>query len=178
MIRNWIKVNVLSGQYSINKNINFKTSILGSDICAYSDEYIVVKGRITVREMNRDEMNDAASNKIINNETITSKSFEYKTKIIGRTPADNNTLDLEVVVTLKYLSNLWRFLNFLFINCKIELYLSWSKEFIMSEISITPGATPDRSVTAIQTTGATFQINNANLYVPVVFCLSMIISNF
>ena len=36
------------------------------------------------------------------------RSFEYKTKIIGSTPADNNTLDTEVVVPLSYLSNFWR----------------------------------------------------------------------
>ena len=28
--------------------------------------------------------------------TITSKSFEYKTKLIGGTPIDNNTLNAEV----------------------------------------------------------------------------------
>ena len=31
------------------------------------------------------------------------------TKIIGRTPNDNNTLDKEVFVPLKCFSNLWRF---------------------------------------------------------------------
>ena len=49
--------------------------------------------------------NDANNNEINNNKTITSKSCEYKTKIIGRTPDDNNTLGTQVVVLLKYLSN-------------------------------------------------------------------------
>ena len=40
---------LLSGQYSVNKNIRLKTSILGSCLCDYSDAYIVVKGRINVR---------------------------------------------------------------------------------------------------------------------------------
>ena len=40
-----------------------------------------------------------------NNKTITSKSFEYKPRIIGRTPNDNNALDTEVVVPLKNFSN-------------------------------------------------------------------------
>ena len=40
-------VNDLSSrQYSANKNIRFKTSMLRSDLCAYSDECIVVKGAI------------------------------------------------------------------------------------------------------------------------------------
>ena len=41
--RKWIRVNDISnGQYSVNKNIRFKTPILRSDLSAYSDEYIVV----------------------------------------------------------------------------------------------------------------------------------------
>ena len=54
---------------------------------------------------------------------MTSKSFEYKTEIIGRTPDDNNMLNAEVVVPLKYLSYFWRFLDLLLINCEIELDL-------------------------------------------------------
>ena len=33
----------------VNKNIRFKTSMLRSDLCNYSDAYIVVKGRKNVR---------------------------------------------------------------------------------------------------------------------------------
>ena len=50
----------------------------------------------------RDEVNDganennAACNKINNNKTITSKSFEYNSKLIGSTPNNNNILDAEV----------------------------------------------------------------------------------
>ena len=41
------KVNDLSsGQYSVNKNLSFKTSMLRSDLCNYSDGYIVVKRTI------------------------------------------------------------------------------------------------------------------------------------
>ena len=44
-----IKVNNFSSaQYSVNKNIRFKTSMLWSDLCDYSDAYIVVKGKITL----------------------------------------------------------------------------------------------------------------------------------
>ena len=46
----WIKVNdSSSSQYSVCKNIMFKTSTLRSDLCDYSDAYIVVKGTITVK---------------------------------------------------------------------------------------------------------------------------------
>ena len=60
----------------------------------------------------------------INNNKITiSKSFEYNRKIIGSTPADNNTLDKEVVAPLNYLSNFWRSLDLPLINWQIELDL-------------------------------------------------------
>ena len=39
-------------QYSVNKIIRFKTSILISDLFDYSDVYIVVKGRISVTGTN------------------------------------------------------------------------------------------------------------------------------
>ena len=56
--------------------------------------------------------NDSAGNyRINNNKTTTSKSFDYKAKIIGSTPADSSRLDTEVVVPLKYLNNFWRSLD-------------------------------------------------------------------
>ena len=63
-------------------------------------------------EINDDTIENVASrNKINNNKTITSKSFEYTTKLIGRTPNSSNILDAKVVVLLKYLSNFWRSLH-------------------------------------------------------------------
>ena len=38
-----------SGQYSVNKNIRLKTSVLKSDLYDYSHAYIVVKRTITVK---------------------------------------------------------------------------------------------------------------------------------
>ena len=46
-----------SAQYYVNKNIRFKTLMLKSDLCDYTDVYIVVKGRISVKG------NNNASNK-------------------------------------------------------------------------------------------------------------------
>ena len=45
-----------------------------------------------------------SDNSINNNKTITSKYLEYKIKIIGRTT--DNLIDAEIVVPLKYLSNI------------------------------------------------------------------------
>ena len=61
--------------------------------------------------------NNDDGNKINNNKTIASKTFEYKKKIIGRTPHKNDTLNAEVVISLKNLSNFWRFLHLPLINC-------------------------------------------------------------
>ena len=43
----WVEVSDLSSsQYSVNKNIRFKTSMLRLNLCDYSNAYIVVKGTI------------------------------------------------------------------------------------------------------------------------------------
>ena len=47
--RKQIEVNDLSGaQYFVNKNISFKTPMLRSDLCEYSDVYILVKAKTNV----------------------------------------------------------------------------------------------------------------------------------
>ena len=46
--RKWIEINYFSDdQYSANKNLRFKTPMLGSDLCDYSDLYIVAKDTIS-----------------------------------------------------------------------------------------------------------------------------------
>ena len=37
------KLSIRQSQYSVNKSIGFKTPMLRSDLCDYSDAYIVVK---------------------------------------------------------------------------------------------------------------------------------------
>ena len=76
--------------------------------------------------------NIVTNNRINNNKTITSKSFEYKKKVIGSKSSNNNILDIEVVVPLKYLSRFWRLLDLPLINCEIQLDFSWLKERIIS----------------------------------------------
>ena len=58
--KKWIVANhLLSGQYSVNKNISFKNSLLRSDLCDYSDAYIVVEGTIDLLALAANE-NDKA----------------------------------------------------------------------------------------------------------------------
>ena len=46
--REYVRVNSLSNTYNENKSIRFKTPMLRSNLCDYSDPYILVKGTITV----------------------------------------------------------------------------------------------------------------------------------
>ena len=47
--KKWVEVHDQSGndRYNPSKQIRFKTSMLRSDLCDYSDAYIVVKGDTT-----------------------------------------------------------------------------------------------------------------------------------
>ena len=46
--REYVRVNSLSNTYNENKSIRIKTPMLRSNLCDYSDAYILVKGTITV----------------------------------------------------------------------------------------------------------------------------------
>ena len=48
VIREYVRVNSLSNTYNEKKSIRFKTPMLRSNLCDYSDAYILVKGKITV----------------------------------------------------------------------------------------------------------------------------------
>ena len=59
--RNWVEINDdARGTYSPNKQIKFKTSMLRSSLCDYSDAYILVTWNITVN--NTDAAGAAANN--------------------------------------------------------------------------------------------------------------------
>ena len=79
--KKWIEAHDQSGKtYNTNKQIRFKTSMLRSDLCDYSDAYIVVKGKIIV--INPD--NDAYDKKLAfkNNAPITSCISKINNKFI------------------------------------------------------------------------------------------------
>ena len=47
--KNWVEINDESrGTYNVNSQIKFKTTMLKSSLCDYSDAYILVKGIITI----------------------------------------------------------------------------------------------------------------------------------
>ena len=54
--KNWVEIDDESrGTYDINSQIRFKTSMLRSSLCDYSDAYILVKGGITAANTVADE---------------------------------------------------------------------------------------------------------------------------
>ena len=53
--RNWVEINDESrGAYNVNSQIKFKTTILKSSLCDYSDAYILVKGTVIINERGAD----------------------------------------------------------------------------------------------------------------------------
>ena len=60
-----------------------------------------------------------------------------KTKITGQTAANNNdgniagSVNIEIMVPLKYLNNFWIILEMPLINCEIELILDWSANCVI-----------------------------------------------
>ena len=47
--KNWIEINDQSRRpYNVNNGIKFKTTMLKSSLCNYSDAYILVEGKITI----------------------------------------------------------------------------------------------------------------------------------
>ena len=111
------------------------------NLIEYSDNYLKTSGSLW--QHYKDEHDDNIAD---------SKSFKSKVKITGKTPADKNTKDVEIIVRLKYLSNFWRTLEMLLINCEVNLILTWSKDCI-----ITNSAGQRK-----------FAITETKLYVPVV----------
>ena len=111
------------------------------NLIQYSDNYSKTSGSLW--QYYKDDPND---------NIVQSKSFKSKIKITGKTPAADNTKDVEIIVPLKYLSNFWRTLEMPLINCEVNLILIWSRDCVITN------STDERK----------FQIAETNLYVPVI----------
>ena len=94
--REYVEVNSLSNMYNENKSIRFKTPMLRSNLCDYSDAYILVKGTITVTapgvNNNADNIRDKRNRPLIlkNNAPFVSCT----TRINGELIEDANDLDI------------------------------------------------------------------------------------
>ena len=80
--KKWIEVQDQSSnakdRYKSSKQIRFKASMLRSDLCDFSDAYIVVKGTITLTKTNRRDFID------IRNRFLTFKNNAPFTKCISK----------------------------------------------------------------------------------------------
>ena len=79
-VKNWVEIND-SGRvaYSPNNQIRFKTTMLRSSLCDYSDAYILVKGNISV---NNTAAGGAAANNT--NKKVIFKNFAPFTNCISK----------------------------------------------------------------------------------------------
>ena len=80
-------------------------------------------------------------------------SFKYKSSFFKPITVDDNGVfkDVKIAVPLKYFRNFWRPLEMSLINCKIDLELNCSKDFVISTVADT-----------------IFKVTNTKLYVPIV----------
>ena len=93
-----------------------------------------------------------------NDNIADSESSKSKVKITGKTPADRNIKNIEVIVPLKYLSNFRRTLEIPLINCEVNLELTWSNDCVITN------STGERKIAVTET----------KLYVPVVTLLTQL----
>ena len=126
----------------------------------------------------RDELScDDIDNNFVNIGVVNSDGFRYKNKIFGNTydvaAADSNydadkegAQKIELAIPLKYLGNFWRALNIPLISCEVSLELKWNKNCVITSLEErVTGAGPARENPP---TGATLNINDCKLYIPVV----------
>ena len=117
-----------------------------------------------------------------NKNVINSKSFKYKKSITG-SPYNvlataegydankEGTKEVEIAVSLKYLSNFWRTLDIPLINCAVSLTLSWSANCVITSLEkrlVTAAQGDNLAVRDDSPTVATFKITYTKMYVPVV----------
>ena len=96
--KNWVEMNDESRiTYSVNRQIDFKTSVLRSSLCDYSDAYILVKGNISV---NNTAADGAAANNT--NKKVIFKNCAPFTNCISKinnTQVDN-AKDIDIVMPM------------------------------------------------------------------------------
>ena len=121
------------------------------NLIEYSDNYSKTSG-ILWKYCKEIPAVDNASNIVDFNGANATDSYNFKTKITGQTGDDGRINNPEIMVSLKYLSNLQRTLEIPLINCEVELILTWSANCVIIYTDV-PDQVP------------TFEITETNLYV-------------
>lgn len=60
-----------------------------------------------------------------------SDSFNFKAQSTRRTPGNGNTVNVDIVLPLKHLSDVWRTQEMPLINCAINVQLSYQKIMLL-----------------------------------------------
>ena len=92
------------------------------NLIEYRDNYAKTSGSLW--QYFRDEPDDDLED---------SESFKSKIKITGKTPNNNNNKDVEIMVSLKYLSNFWRTFEMPLINDEVNLIFTWSSTCVITD---------------------------------------------
>ena len=124
------------------------------NLIEYSDNYLKTSGSLWQYCTEIPAVDDNC-NIVDFGRTDATDSFNFKTKITGQTNDDGEIDDVEILVPLKYLSNIWRTLEIPLISCEVELILSSSADCVIAYTNVTDQV-------------PTFETTETNLYVPVV----------
>ena len=98
--KNWVKVKDESREtYNVNSQIKFKTTMLKSSLCDYSDAYILVKGKITITGAGNDAAVRQADER---NKGVASKNFAPFTNSISEinNTQTDNCKDIDIVMSM------------------------------------------------------------------------------
>ena len=123
------------------------------NLIEYSDNYSKTSGSLWqyCKNIPAVDNNNAIVNVAKNNLT---DLFNVNVKMTGQTE-DDGIKNVEIMVPLKYLSNIWGTLEMSLINCEINLILTWSTNCVIVS-------------TNVAKQNAMFEITDTKLYVSVV----------
>ena len=100
--RNWVEINDDSWGTYTNADIKFKSTVLKSNLCDYSDAYILVKGKIKITRQGNDAAARQADER---NKGVIFKNCTPFTKCISRINGTDidNAQDIDIVILIYHL---------------------------------------------------------------------------
>ena len=128
------------------------------NLIEYRDAYLKTLGSLWQYDRDKPALDNNGNIIGFPDDSNNSASFKFIQTVTGQTE-NSGTKDVEIMVPLKYLSNLWRTLEVPLISCEISLQLKWSRNCI-----IVAGTANLQN--------PTFEINDAKHYVSVVTLLT------
>ena len=100
------------------------------NLIEYSDAYLKASGSLCQYYRDKPTLDNNGNIIDFSDDNNNGVLFIFKHKVTGPT-WNGGTKDVEIMVPLKYLSNFWRALEMLLINCESSLQLKWSRNYIV-----------------------------------------------